>query len=85
MNQLRQREEPRGEARSQRKDMQRAELGATQEQPLKSQMTGPTLTLDAPYVCSEREMRSPTDIPFGNCTFAGITPPQTKCDDSWNE
>ena len=62
--------------------MHRAERGATQEQPLKNQMIGPTLTLDVLSVCSEPEMKSLTDILSGSCTFAGTTQPQTKCDDS---
>ena len=39
-NQTRQREEPRDEARSQRRDMLRAEHGAIQEPPLKNQVKG---------------------------------------------
>ena len=82
MNQNRPQGEPRDEAKNQRKNRKHAERGVTLEQPLRIQMIGRTLTLDAQCASSEREMKLPIDTPYGSFMSDGIMQPQNRCDDS---
>ena len=82
MNQHRKLGEPRDEAKNPRKNREHAEPGVTQEVPLKIQMTGRTLILDALCASSELETELPIGTPCGSSMCDGTMQLQNRCDDS---